>query len=142
MITKRSLFLLLLALPIICLQAQPEWVEISNSIWKTNLGQKQKITLLSAAEINPKQEALNRLAKTNFPLDLHKIRAETIDDKTYLRLPLKRGEEIYGLGLHFQTHNQRGRILNLHVDHYGGRDNGRTHAPVPFYVSSAGLRRY
>lgn len=29
-------------------------------------------------------------------------------------------------------------ILQLHVDHYGGRDNGRTHAPTPFYVSSKG----
>ena len=42
------------------------------------------------------------------------------------------------LGLNFKTHNQRGRILNLHMDHYGGTDNGRTHAPVPFYVSSRG----
>ena len=38
----------------------------------------------------------------------------------------------------FQTVHQRGKILNLHVDHYGGRDNGRTHAPVPFYISSSG----
>jgi alpha-D-xyloside xylohydrolase len=28
--------------------------------------------------------------------------------------------------------------LRLHVDHYGGKDNGRTHAPVPFYVSAKG----
>ena len=28
--------------------------------------------------------------------------------------------------------------MQLHVDHYGGKDNGRTHAPVPFYVSSNG----
>ncbi|HVG13733.1 MAG TPA: TIM-barrel domain-containing protein, partial [Chitinophagaceae bacterium] len=37
-----------------------------------------------------------------------------------------------------QTVHQRGKILQLHVDHYGGRDNGRTHAPTPFYVSSNG----
>jgi hypothetical protein len=24
------------------------------------------------------------------------------------------------------------------MDHYGGKDNGRTHAPTPFYVSSKG----
>jgi alpha-D-xyloside xylohydrolase len=45
---------------------------------------------------------------------------------------------LYGFGLNFQTVHQRGKILNLHVDHYGGKDNGRTHAPVPFYVSSEG----
>ena len=47
-------------------------------------------------------------------------------------------EQIYGLGLNFQSVFQRGKVLNLHVDHYGGRDDGRTHAPVPFYVSSRG----
>ena len=33
---------------------------------------------------------------------------------------------------------QRGRILRLHEDHYDGVDNGRSHAPIPFYVSSKG----
>ena len=58
--------------------------------------------------------------------------------KTSLRIPLEKGEQLYGFGLNFQTVHQRGKILNLHVDHYGGKDNGRTHAPVPFYVSSQG----
>lgn len=58
--------------------------------------------------------------------------------KTILRLPLRKEEQLYGFGLNFQTVHQRGKILNLHVDHYGGKDTGRTHAPVPFYVSSAG----
>ena len=47
-------------------------------------------------------------------------------------------EQLFGLGLNFKGVQQRKRIFNLHVDHYGGSDNGRTHAPVPFYVSSAG----
>lgn len=64
--------------------------------------------------------------------------ARVIDGKTYLHFPLEREEQIYGFGLNFQTVHQRGRIMELHVDHYGGRDNGRTHAPTPFYVSSNG----
>ena len=28
--------------------------------------------------------------------------------------------------------------MRLHMDHYTGSDNGRTHAPVPFFVSSRG----
>ena len=63
---------------------------------------------------------------------------QVTDGKTYLRFPLEEGEKIFGLGLNFQTVEQRGRILRLHVDHYGGNDNGRTHAPVPFFVSSRG----
>ena len=67
-----------------------------------------------------------------------KIDVKILDHKIYLRFPLEKGEQLFGLGLNFQTVNQRGRILNLHVDHYGSTDNGRTHAPVPFYVSSNG----
>jgi alpha-glucosidase (family GH31 glycosyl hydrolase) len=40
--------------------------------------------------------------------------------------------------LNFQTVFQRGKVLTLHVDNYAGKDNGRTHAPTPFYVSSKG----
>jgi alpha-D-xyloside xylohydrolase len=40
--------------------------------------------------------------------------------------------------LNFKSVAQRGRIFRLHVDHYGSEDNGRTHAPVPFFISSKG----
>src|SRR6188474_1015412 len=66
------------------------------------------------------------------------ISVKVVDGKTYLRFPLQKEEQLYGFGLNFQTVHQRGKILQLHVDHYGGKDNGRTHAPSPFYVSSRG----
>jgi alpha-D-xyloside xylohydrolase len=66
------------------------------------------------------------------------ISYKLVDGKTYLHFPLDNVEKIFGLGLNFKTVEQRGRIMRLHVDHYGGKDNGRTHAPVPFYVSSKG----
>ncbi|MEM9329001.1 MAG: TIM-barrel domain-containing protein [Bacteroidota bacterium] len=115
-----------------------QWDPVHNGIWKGVIGGKQKITLLSAANSSPNTEALAKLTSPGFPLDRSKIHAKVIDGKTYLRFPLGRDEELFGLGLNFKTHNQRGRILNLHVDHYGSQDNGRTHAPVPFYVSSKG----
>ena len=114
------------------------WLKTAPGVWTLKVGKEQSITLLGAAEIEPDITALKKLPDPEFPLDPDKIRAEVIDGKTDLRFPLERDEEIYGLGLNFKTHNQRGRILNLHVDHYGGKDNGRSHAPVPFYVSSRG----
>jgi len=121
------------------IQAQEsEWQETAPGVWLLKVGQKQPLTLLEAAGAEPNLAALGKLPFPEFPLAVEKIRAEVIQGKTYLRLPLERGEEIYGLGLNFKTHMQRGRILNLHVDHYGREDNGRTHAPVPFYVSSRG----
>ncbi len=114
-----------------------EWAEAAPGIWKASIGEPQ-VSLLKTAEINPKTTALQKLPVVNFPFDKSKIRAEVLNGKTYLRFPLKRGEELFGLGLNFKTHNQRGRIMTLHVDHYGNSDNGRTHAPVPFYVSTEG----
>jgi len=114
------------------------WHEVATGVWHLKIGKEQSVTLLGAAGIEPRLDALERLSDTEFPLDPDRIRAEVIDGKTYLRFPLERGEELYGLGLNFKTHNQRGRILNLHMDHYGGKDNGRSHAPVPFYVSTRG----
>jgi alpha-D-xyloside xylohydrolase len=78
------------------------------------------------------------MTPVNFPLDQEQIVAVLNDRKTYLRFPLERGEQLFGFGLNFKTVYQRGSIKRLHVDHYGGSDNGRTHAPVPFYLSSLG----
>lgn len=83
-------------------------------------------------------DALKNLGEAPFPLPKAEIHAAVQQGRVYLRIPLQTNEKIFGLGLNFKTMNQRGRVLNLHVDHYGGADNGRTHAPVPFYVSNKG----
>ena len=118
--------------------AGQDWNPVAPGIWKASIGAAQPLSLLSAAGIAPNLDALEKLPATDFPLDKNRIRIEVIDGKVHLRFPLERSEELYGLGLQFKTHNQRGRIMELQVDHYGGKDNGRTHAPVPFYVSTAG----
>ena len=84
------------------------------------------------------KEGFARLPEVTLPSLANEIVGEVQDGKTSLRIPLQRKEQLYGFGLNFQTVHQRGKILNLHVDHYGGKDNGRTHAPVPFYISSLG----
>ncbi len=38
----------------------------------------------------------------------------------------------------FSDRTSAGQDPEVHVDHYGGEDNGRTHAPTPFYISSKG----
>ena len=114
------------------------WKESYPGIWKAEVGKPQKHSLLKAAGGKANLAALQILPKTQFPLDKAAIEVKVIDGKTYLKFPLQKEEQIFGLGLNFQTVNQRGRILNLHMDHFGGKDNGRTHAPVPFYVSTKG----
>ncbi len=119
-------------------QSNVQWKKIYPSVWKAVIGIPDKISLLSAADAKPNLKAMADLPQTTFPLTNADIDVKIINHKTYLRFPLDETEQLFGLGLNFQSVNQRGRILNLHVDHYGGKDNGRTHAPVPFYVSSKG----
>lgn len=117
---------------------QIQWNEVYPGIWKATIGKPDIVSLLSIADNIAKVSALKTLPATSFPLPQQEIAAIAYENKIYLRFPLNTQEKLYGLGLNFKTINQRGQILNLHVDHYGGVDNGRTHAPIPFYVSSEG----
>lgn len=115
-----------------------EWKSVEPGVWKAAVGTPESVSLLDMAGIVPRSEALSRKTPVEFPLLSADISAVMVDGKTFLRFPLKDDEQIYGFGLNFQTVHQRGKILRLHVDHYGDQDNGRTHAPVPFYISSKG----
>ena len=114
------------------------WNKIASGIWLAKAGDPDSVNFLTTTAATPKIGAINAMGDVPFPLSESDITYQLVDGKTYLRFPLEEQEKIFGLGLNFKTVEQRGRILRLHVDHYGGRDNGRTHAPVPFYVSSKG----
>ena len=114
------------------------WEKMANGVWKAKIGKPESNNLLSISESKPKTSAINEMSAVAFPLSPNEIKFEIFDGKTYLRFPLEKAEKIFGLGLNFKTVEQRGRILRLHEDHYDGVDNGRSHAPIPFYVSSKG----
>lgn len=107
-------------------------------VWKALIGKPEAYNLLTASGAKPFAAGLEKMGSVSFPFDQAELAATISDGKTSLRFPLDEDEQLYGFGLHFQTVHQRGKILQLHVDHYGGKDNGRTHAPTPFYVSSKG----
>ncbi|HSB94372.1 MAG TPA: TIM-barrel domain-containing protein [Flavitalea sp.] len=117
---------------------QIKWEKKYNGIWTAVVGKPEKVGLLNSVHTTPSVDGLDKLPAVEFPMDSSDIQATVLDGKLYLRFPLQRDEQLFGLGLNFQTVNQRGRILNLHMDHYGSSDNGRSHAPIPFYVSSRG----
>src|SRR6478735_5018666 len=120
------------------IHSQISWSETAPGVWKATAGVPENYDLLRASGATPNREALSAIAQASFPLSQADISIKVIDGKTYLRFPLQKEEQLFGFGLNFQTIHQRGKILQLHVDHYGGKDNGRTHAPTPFYVSSKG----
>ncbi|WP_243745685.1 TIM-barrel domain-containing protein [Segetibacter sp. 3557_3] len=114
------------------------WSVVAPGVWKAVIGKPEAYDLLKAAGAQPRTEALAKIGTATFPLSQADINGVVQDGKTALRFPLQKDEQLYGFGLNFQTVHQRGKILQLHVDHYGGKDNGRTHSPTPFYVSSNG----
>lgn len=127
---------LMLLLP--SLRAQIHWTAVEPGVWKGVVGTPESYSLLDVAGCKPLEEGFTRLPEVTLPPLADQITATLQDGKTYISVPLQRKEQLYGFGLNFKTVHQRGRIMNLHVDHYDGRDDGRTHAPVPFYVSSLG----
>lgn len=114
------------------------WTEVQPGIWKGTVGKPEAYDLLAASGAKPLEAGLRQMSNAGFPLPQEEIVAKLSDHKTYLQFPLQKEEQLFGFGLNFQTVYQRGKILQLHVDHFGGKDNGRTHAPTPFYVSSKG----
>ncbi len=137
--TKRFLLVIILLLNVCMLAAQDvQWTETAPGVWKVVAGMPEAYDLIKASGAKPNKEALSAITPASFPLSQSDIVIKVVDGKTYLRFPLQKEEQVYGFGLNFQTVHQRGKILQLHVDHYGGKDNGRTHAPSPFYVSSKG----
>jgi alpha-D-xyloside xylohydrolase len=116
---------------------QPSWDEVAPGVWKTTVGTPESLTLLSAADAQPRSEGLRKMPAAGFPFDPGEVQARSLKGKVALRLPLGPDEEVYGLGVDFKSLRRTGSTFRLHVDHWGGR-TGRTHAPVPFYVSSRG----
>lgn len=135
---KKLILAALAAFLLLPASAQIAWKQVEPGVWKGIVGAPEEYSLLGVARVSPLKEGFARLPQVTLPALAREIVAERQDGKTSLRIPLQRQEQLYGFGLNFQSVHQRGKILNLHVDHYGGKDNGRTHAPVPFYISSLG----
>ncbi len=115
----------------------PKWEQVASGVWKAQVGKPERLTLLGAAGCKPAVEALRAMPDASFPIDQKEIEARQWDWKTALRFPLALNEDVYGLGVDFKTMRRTGSVFLLHVDHWGGQ-TGRTHAPVPLYVSTNG----
>ena len=115
-----------------------KWTPVAEGVWKARVGEPEDHDLLKSAGAQPNLEAIRTIGAAEFPLSGNDIAASVEGHKVNLRFPLEKDEQLFGFGLNFKEIHQRGRIFELHVDHYGGEDNGRTHAPVPFYVSDRG----
>ena len=95
-------------------------------------------TLLGFSGTSPSAEALDSMEDAPLPIEPEDVTVYRSSGHTVIRLPLTPDEKLYGFGLQYRSLNHRGKLFELRVDHYKGRDDGRTHAPVPFCVSDRG----
>lgn len=104
-------------------------------IWKISLNHPEDEGLLA---LTGRQADNTLIHDGECSLAAAHIEWEQVRERFVLRIPLDPAERLYGLGLSFHKMTLNHGVRHLRVDHYGGSDNGRTHAPVPFYVSDAG----
>ena len=62
-----------------------QWTEAATGVWKAIVGRPEPVSLLGAADIQPRQKALERMGSTPFPLDRGEIKATVLDGKLYLQ---------------------------------------------------------
>lgn len=113
-----------------------DWTKAASGVYKTEIGENIR-TLLSYTDSKPKLDIINRLDDYEFALT-GEIKAHRVNNRLVVSVPYDKHEKIFGFGLQYKTLNQAGKVLRLKTDHYGGRDDGRTHAPCPVYFSSDG----
>ncbi len=113
------------------------WQQRAPGVWSAQIGATDTPRLLDYVAAPPAMSALEKLGEVSFPLPQAGIRGQVYKNRTSARLPLGEAEKLYGFGLQFKGMNHRSDVIHLKMDHYGGT-TGMTHAPVPFYVSSAG----
>ncbi len=112
-----------------------EWKKIYPGI-RIHGAEKNTDTLTGFAGTSPQAERLKRFDDCSAKAP--EISISRVRDKIILKMPIREGENIYGAGLKFKSVRCENEVLHLKADHFGGKDNGRTHAPVPFHVSSFG----
>ena len=121
------------------LQVMQDWQSPANGVWIGSIGDLSgELRYTDLAAEAPRIERIDALSDPEFPFEAGAIRyAVNPDGRIMVRIPCHPDEKLYGYGLQLDKVSQTSRVLALNVDHWG-RGGGRTHAPVPFYLSSKG----
>ncbi len=105
-------------------------------IWAFSFGAPDKITPMSTRDFTPDMEGIATLPSSlTCPLT---PTAEITDRGVLVRIPVRKDEMIYGLGLQMKGFQLRGCKKLLRVNADPELDTGDSHAPVPFYVTTEG----
>jgi len=134
------LFVCNLVLPgvMACAQNPSEVIEVAPGIQKITVGSPDKFTPYSFSSAPPDVKALASLPVAAVPFNIGDIHIRFTDRGAVVEIPLQDKEQLYGFGLQINSFNQRGLRKRPIVNDNPLNDVGYTHAPMPYYVSTAG----
>ena len=102
-------------------------------------GSPKSLTPIHFREAPPALKAMTALPPcTRLPIKVAAIGFKTSGRGTAVEVPLESGEQLYGLGMNlkvFQLHGKK----TVRVSDDQSTTLGDSHAPVPFYVSTAAM---
>lgn len=117
--------------------------QIANGIWKVTLGETEQFTPCGLIAPQIRREALKELPEQTLPPTvLERLEFKKTVRGACITLPMDTKEDIYGFGLQLRSLNQAGRKRTIKVNSDPVADTGESHAPAPFYVSTAGYGIY
>ncbi len=115
-----------------------ELKQIYPGVYEFSCGVREEFEPSAYRMIPPREKELNALPQAELPMEEDAIRCEIGSRGALLSVPFSYEEELYGFGLQSGKVNQAGkkRMLKTNADARG--DTGNSHAPIPFYISTAG----
>jgi alpha-D-xyloside xylohydrolase len=114
------------------------WKQIHPGVWKATFGVPERFTPVSSRLIPTKTDAFAKLPTVD-TAPLPEIRGKRTARGCVVQLPLRPGEQIFGMGLQLLSFSQRGKKMVARVNADPKVDTGDSHAPVPFYVTTEGI---
>lgn len=115
-----------------------DFIKIADGVWKGRIGVPEEHTPVSQRHFPMREEALSQLLEDKLPDVADSMIWRQDHRGLQIMLPMDSGEDIYGFGLQLRSMNQAGRKRLLRVNSDPVADTGEGHAPVPFYISTAG----
>lgn len=113
--------------------------QIAKGIWKIVLGELETFTPEHFRQFPVRTEAIEQIpVSRECRVSEEKIHWRKTKRGITVTLPMETQEDIYGFGLQLQGFNQAGRRRYIKVNSDPVANTGEGHAPVPFYISSAG----
>jgi len=111
---------------------------VARGVWRIRLGEPEQFTPVGMREIPPDLTGLENLPAVAARFAPGDLRFKTTARGCVVEIPMVDGEQIYGFGLQLKSLNQTAKKRTIRVNSDPLADTGDSHAPVPFYVSTAG----